>query len=151
MATNNLDPATTIKANTTINWPITTNSKGETVTDNTKANLISIVAGNAANVTLKNIRVQDSKAAGINVQTANLVKLENVVCENNITAGLLVHAPVEATNFHTGGNKWGGVNIDEGKNGESDTYNYIPTFKFDANSTFAEPVVSRFRLTTCCL
>lgn len=122
-------PATKIKAKGDATWPKANKDK----------NLITIVAGNAANVTLKNIRVQDSKAAGINVQTANLVKLENVACENNTTAGLLVHAPVEATNFHTGENDWGGVNIDNGNNGESDKNDYNPTFKFDANSTFAEP------------
>lgn len=137
LAANGLDPATTIKANTTISWPTKDNGQGQQVSDNSKRNLISIVAGSEANVSLKHIRVQESMAAGINVQTAKQVTLENVACENNLTAGLLVHAPVVATNFHTSYNGWGGVNIDNGKNG-GDPNIYNPTFQFDARSTFDE-------------
>ena len=101
--------------------------------DAEKANLITISGGTANDtVTLTDLQIEGSKAAGINAQSPMKTVLDIVVLKNNATAGLLVHSTVDARRLKTEGNTWGGVNIDKG------TPAYSPSFKFDANSTFAE-------------
>ena len=125
-----------LKADPSGDWP--QKKDDNTKYDNPKCNLISIEAGQDAEVRLEKINVMNSKAAGINVQTARKVTLTNVTSKENATAGLLVHAPVEASGFQTAYNAWGGVNIDKGNNG-SDKYDYNPSFTFNESCSFAEP------------
>ena len=113
-------PTTILKAKADATWP-------------EKANLITISDGTANDtVTLTDLQIEGSKAAGINAQSPMKTVLDIVVLKNNATAGLLVHSTVDARRLKTEGNTWGGVNIDEG------TPAYSPSFTFDANSTFAE-------------
>lgn len=108
-------------------------------------NLISIE--NAADITpaeggevvISNLTASNAKRIGLNVQTSMAVKLDAVTLKDNPAAGLVVHSKVEATDMHTSGNTWGGVNIDKG----TPAYSTL-CFTFDANSTFAEkaPVYS---------
>lgn len=102
-------------------------------------NLISIE--NAADITpaeggevvISNLTASNAKRNGLNVQTSMAVKLDAVTLKDNTAAGLIVHSKVDATDMHTSGNTWGGVNIDKG----TPAYSTL-CFTFDANSTFAE-------------
>lgn len=110
-----------------------TNLIATAANDNSSVNLVSIEGTESGNVTLQNIRVQGSKASGINAQSKMTTKLVNVALEGNMNAGLLVHSVVEAKGLFTKNNGWGGVNVDKG------TPEYTPSFKFDETSTFNEP------------
>lgn len=114
------NPATTITA------------IGEWNVDDSKKNLISIEGNAGGTVKLQNLCIKGSKGSGINAQSQMSTILPNVTLENNTNAGLLVHSEVHATNLHTKGNTWGGVNVDKG-NPE-----YPRLFTFDERSTFAE-------------
>lgn len=109
-----------------------TNLIATAANDNSSVNLVSIEGTESGNVTLQNIRVQGSKASGINAQSKMTTKLVNVALEGNMNAGLLVHSVVEAKGLFTKNNGWGGVNVDKG------TPEYTPSFKFDETSTFNE-------------
>ena len=110
-------------------WP--KNAEGEIISSS--ANLVTISGGaSGKTVTLKNLCVMGSMASGINVQSAMKTVLYEVASIDNAHAGLLVHSTVEATNFQTDRNVWGGVNVDKG------TPEYSLSFTFK-NSTIGEP------------
>ena len=127
-----INNAITVKGNKSViqatgeAWP--------TTGGNAKVNLLSIEGANTGTMTIEDLTVQNSKAAGINAQSAKKTVLKNVTLKNNATAGLLVHSPVTAESLTTEGNAWGSVNIDKGAT------NYNPSFAFDPNSSFKEPV-----------
>lgn len=110
-------------------------------TYNADLNLISIE--NAADITpaeggevvISNLTASNAKRIGLNVQTSMAVKLDTVTLKDNTAAGLVVHSKVEATDMHTSGNAWGGVNIDNG----TPAYSTL-CFTFDEASTFDEPL-----------
>lgn len=107
--------------------------------DDSQKNLISvenetdITPAEGGEVVISNLTVSNAKRNGLNVQTSMAVKLDDVTLKDNTAAGLIVHSKVDATDMHTSGNTWGGVNIDKG----TPAYSTL-CFTFDANSTFAE-------------
>lgn len=107
--------------------------------DDSQKNLISvenetdITPAEGGEVVISNLTVSNAKRNGLNVQTSMAVKLDAVTLKDNTAAGLIVHSKVDATDMHTSGNTWGGVNIDKG----TPAYSTL-CFTFDANSTFAE-------------
>ena len=116
-------PLTNLKADANANWP----------NDNKKVNLVSIEGSAEGNVILKNIRVQDSKASGINAQSKMTTNLVDVALEGNAKAGLLVHSKVVAENLVTISNGWGGVNV-----ATDGTPVYSPKLTFSPGCSFAE-------------
>ena len=101
--------------------------------ENEYKHLLAILNGSAGEtVTIEGLNISGALASGLNAQSAMKVVLKSVGMVDNANAGLLVHSDVEATGIYTIDNKWGGVNIDQGKT------SYSPSFTFDATSTFAE-------------
>lgn len=96
-------------------------------------NATGITPAEGGEVVISNLTVSNAKRNGLNVQTSMAVKLDAVTLKDNTAAGLVVHSKVDATDMHTSGNKWGGVNIAKG----TPEYSTL-CFTFDANSTFAE-------------
>lgn len=97
-------------------------------------NATGITPAEGGEVVISNLTASNAKRNGLNVQTSMAVKLDSVTLKDNTAAaGLVVHSKVDATDIHTSGNKWGGVNIDKG----TPEYSTL-CFTFDANSTFAE-------------
>lgn len=96
-------------------------------------NATGITPAEGGEVVISNLTVSNAKRNGLNVQTSMAVKLDSVTLKDNPAAGLVVHSKVDATDIHTSGNAWGGVNIDKG----TPEYSTL-CFTFDANSTFAE-------------
>ncbi len=97
----------------------------------------------ADNVLLQNLVVdgeghataETNSGSAINVYTATGVVLDNVIAKNTIAAGLIVNgSEVTATNFHTNGNGWYGVNVDKGSDVTA-----TPKFTIGNNCSFAEP------------
>lgn len=114
--------------------------KGGTAGDS--KHMISVQANN---VLLQNLVVdgtdhntdkQANSGSAINVYKATGVVLDNVIARNTIAAGLIVNgSTVTATNFHTEGNGWYGVNVDKGDGVEG-----TPVFRIGDNCSFAENV-----------
>lgn len=96
-------------------------------------NATGITPTEGGEVVISNLTASNAKRNGLNVQTSMAVKLDFVTLKDNTAAGLVVHSKVDATDMHTSGNAWGGVNIDKG----TPEYSTL-CFTFDANSTFAE-------------
>ena len=96
-------------------------------------NATGITPAEGGEVVISNLTASNAKRNGLNVQTSMAVKLDFVTLKDNTAAGLVVHSKVDATDMHTSGNAWGGVNIDKG----TPEYSTL-CFTFDANSTFAE-------------
>lgn len=96
-------------------------------------NATDITPAEGGEVVISNLTASNAKRNGLNVQTSMAVKLDSVTLKDNPAAGLVVHSKVDATDIHTSGNAWGGVNIDKG----TPEYSTL-CFTFDANSTFAE-------------
>lgn len=96
-------------------------------------NATGITPAEGGEVVISNLTASNAKRSGLNAQTSMTVKLDSVALKDNPAAGLVVHSAVEATDLHTSGNTWGGVNIDTG----TPDYSTL-VFTFDANSTFAE-------------
>jgi uncharacterized protein YjdB len=67
-------------------------------------------------VTVKDVVIDsNSLAYGVNVYLSGAAALENVLIQNSKGAGLTVNgSAVTAANLSTGGNAWGGINVDPG-------------------------------------
>ncbi len=96
-------------------------------------NATNITPAEGGEVVISNLTLSNSKRSGLNAQSSMAVKLDSVTLKDNPAAGLVVHSKVDATDIHTSGNIWGGVNIDKG----TPEYSTL-CFTFEANSTFAE-------------
>ncbi|WP_455633282.1 hypothetical protein, partial [Parabacteroides sp.] len=96
-------------------------------------NATNITPAEGGEVVISNLTLSNSKRSGLNAQSSMAVKLDSVTLKDNPATGLVVHSKVDATDIHTSGNTWGGVNIDKG----TPEYSTL-CFTFDANSTFAE-------------
>ena len=107
-------------------------------TDRDSKHMISVLADN---VLLQNLVVdgtghatENNSGSAIHVYKAKSVVLDNVIARNAIAAGLIVNgSTVTATNFHTEGNGWYGVNVDKGDGVEG-----TPVFTIGNNCSFAE-------------
>ena len=130
VAQNDGKPLTNLKADADANWP--KKEDGYTI-ENKTANLVSIEGTAEGDIHLKNIRIQGSKASGINAQSKMTTNLHYVALEGNANAGLLVHSKVVAEGLVTVNNGWGGVNV-----GTDGTPVYSPKFTFSPDCSFAE-------------
>ena len=120
---------TVIKAGTA-DWAHTYNADLNMISIENATDITPVEGGE---VVISNLTASNAKRNGLNVQTSMAVKLDSVTLKDNTAAGLVVHSKVDATDIHTSGNAWGGVNIDKG----TPEYSTL-CFTFDANSTFAE-------------
>ncbi|WP_196009895.1 hypothetical protein [Parabacteroides distasonis] len=120
---------TVIKAGTA-DWAHTYNADLNMISIENATDITPVEGGE---VVISNLTASNAKRNGLNVQTSMAVKLDSVTLKDNTAAGLVVHSKVDATDMHTSGNAWGGVNIDKG----TPEYSTL-CFTFDANSTFAE-------------
>ena len=123
-------PLTNLKADADANWP---KKEDGYAIENKTANLVSIEGTAEGDIILKNIRIQGSKASGINAQSKMTTNLHYVALEGNANAGLLVHSKVVAEGLVTVNNGWGGVNV-----GTDGTPVYSPKFTFSPDCSFAE-------------
>ncbi|MDR3236262.1 MAG: hypothetical protein LBT48_05980 [Prevotellaceae bacterium] len=97
----------------------------------------NVLVSHSNGVTIKNLTVEKpsnlpdaTKLNGLTIHQSTGVTLENITAQNFKQAGIVINgSEVTATNLHTSGNGWGGVNVDK----------VGAIFDFsDGTSTFAE-------------
>lgn len=108
----------------------------------------NVFAVYAHNVTIKNVIIEQTATqkatrpnGALSIYRSTGVKLENVTLRNTGKAGLTINAATAtATDLHTSGNAWGGVDVTKGG---APSGGNKPVFTFDNSCVFGEdPQVS---------